>query len=870
MKKVILLWMLGAAALAFVACSGKKGQGYGTQLLDRSWTVQSADSLTAGGAEISRTDFTPDHWYAATVPSTVLHCLVSNGVYRDIYRDDNLKKIPVESFHAPWWYRTTFALQKVTPGVLLKFDGINYRANVWLNGRLVADTTTVVNSFRTFTLDITPFVVQGENVLAVEVVPPRPGDFAIGFVDWNPQAPDRDMGIFRPVYLEQNGGVEVSEPFIVTSLSGDHTRATLTASVMVTNRLKQKISGKAILSFGGKEMSVPVELAAGKSGKVIFDPGDFEELTVEHPDLWWPHTVGTPHLYHASFSFKHSGKVSDKKDVTFGIRTVSSQLTPEGHRLFLVNGRKIQIHGAGWTDRMLLDDTPVSLRKQLAYVKDIGLNAIRLEGFWGNSQTLYDLCDSLGILVMTGWSCHWEWEHYVGKPVDEQYGGILTGAEMALMSEAWKDQIVWLRNHPAIFAWFGASDKVPKPELEKRYFNILKEFDSTRVYLASAGSHTTLAGPTGVKMEGPYAYVPPVYWFSDTLKGGAYGFATEIGPGAQVPPAESIHRMLSEQHWWPIDSMWYFHCGRGKFGTLDRYMTALQARYGKVAGFDDFEKKAQLLNYELMRPMFEAYSARRFKATGLILWMLNSAWPEMYWQLYDFYLMPNAAYYGAKKALQPYHVVYDYYRKKLYAVNDRMEDKKGCNLRIRVYDVHSAVRFDEKVPVDLRANSSAEVFSLDKVDVPGVHFLDTRLYDAEGTEIDNNFYWISPKRDILDYNDPDTPSWVTTASKQYADFTEINSMPAAEVASSVTSEKKDGVTRFQVTLENKSQHIAFFIHASLRDPQTHATILPVLWSDNYVSLLPGETRVLQAEINNEALEGRTPEVKVEGYNVSKK
>ncbi len=868
MKRFIFYLMLGTVSLAFVACSGNRKE-YREQRLENSWRVQSADSVAGDGAVISKPDFKTDGWYAATVPSTVLHCLVNNGVYKDIYKDDNLSKIPEEPFRSPWWYRTVFDLEKVTPGVLLKFEGINYRANVWLNGQLVADTNMLVNSFRQFTLDVTPYVAEGKNVLAVEVVPPRPGDFTIGFVDWNPQPPDRNMGLFRPVILEQNGGVEVSDPFIVTTLNDDHSQATLTASMVVTNRLKKKVSGKAVLSFEGQEMSVPVSLAPGKSVKVRFDSKDFEELTVQHPQLWWPHTLGTPHLYHASFAFKEGKKVSDKKEVDFGIRTVSSRITQDGYRLFLINGRKVQIHGAGWTDRMLLDDTPESVKKQLEYVKDVNLNTIRLEGFWGNRDALYHLCDSMGIMVMTGWSCHWEWAEYVGKPVDEKYGGILTEPEMAMMSEAWKDQIVWLRNHPSIFAWYGASDKVPKPELEKKYFKILKDYDSTRTYLASAGSYTTLAGPTGVKMNGPYAYVPPVYWYSDSLKGGAFGFATEIGPGAQVPPAESIHKMLSQEHWWPIDSMWIFHCGRGKFGNLDRYMTALQARYGKVTGFDDFEKKAQVLNYELMRPMFEAYSARRYQATGLILWMLNSAWPEMYWQLYDFYLMPNAAYYGAKKALHPYHVVYDYYRNALFVVNDRMEDKKGCFLKVRAYDVNSALKFQTTIPVDLRANSSMQALSLNMLDIPGVYFIDTRLYDAGEPEIDNNFYWISPKKDILDYNDPNTPSWVTTATKQYADFTEINSMPEVEVISSMESKKENGMTRFEVTLQNKSDHIAFFVHASLVDPQTRKTILPVLWSDNYVSLLPHESRTLEAEISDAVLGDRKTELVVKGYNLKK-
>jgi exo-1,4-beta-D-glucosaminidase len=689
----------------------------------------------------------------------------------------------------------------------------------------------------------------------------------MGFVDWNPIAPDRNMGIFREVFIEENNGIGVSDPFITSSLNDDLTAATLQASVVVTNFTGKTQSGAVNLSIGSKNISKKIVLAAGESHKVIFTASGFPQLKINSPKLWWPHTIGTPNMYQAAFSFQEGNTIFDRKKVDFGIRTVSSYLTPDGHRAYRINGKKIQIHGAGWTDRMLLDDTPESVKEQLTYVKDINLNTIRLEGFWGNSQAIYNLCDQMGILVMVGWSCQWEWPKRLGKATDNKYGGILNDEDMSMMSEAWKDQIVWLRNHPSIFTWFAGSDLEPKPELERKYFEILKTYDSTRVYLASAKKTTTLAGPTGVKMEGPYAYIPPVYWFSDSIKGGAYGFATEIGPGAQVPPAESIKKMLSEKHWWPKDEMWNYHSGRGKFGTLDRFTKALEKRYGKITDFDDFEKKAQLLNYELMRPMFEAYSARRYKATGLILWMLNSAWPEMYWQLYDYYLMPSAAYYGAKTAQRPYHVIYDYYRKSLVVVNDKLTDKNNCKLKLRVYDTNSVLKFQKDIDVDLKANSPKEILVLPKLNIPSMYFIDTRLYDETGNEIDNNFYWVSQKEDILDYNDTSEAWYVTTVSKQYADFTALNKMQKLKVESKMLVKKVNEKTTFEVTLKNTSDKIAFFIHSAIIDSKTGKTILPVIWSDNYVSLLPGEERVLMAGINNTKLKGTEIKLVVDGYNL---
>ena len=855
--------------LVVSSCTNSQSAGYFKKDLSGSWFIQSADSVLSSGQQISSRDFKVKNWYPASVPATVLHALVKNGVYKNIFKDMNLKKIPVEQFHDPWWYRTVFSGDFSGKTVLLDFDGINYKADIWLNGKLIADTSRVRNTFLQYQFNVSPFLKTGKNVLAVKVFPPKPGDFTMGFVDWNPKAPDGDMGIFRPVFLEINKGVGVSKPFIVTQLSKDLSQAKLTASVEVTNYQKSSRSGKVVLKVNGNTLIKPVMLAPGETKEVIFDPKDYPELKINHPKLWWPYTLGTPYLYTADFEFRINNQIVDKKVVDFGMRTVSSYFNKKGFRGFKINGKKILIRGGGWTDRLMLDDTPESVKDQLEYVKNMGLNAIRLEGFWGNSQAMYNLCDKLGILVMAGWSCQWEWEGTLGKPVDAKYGGILSPYDINMMSQAWQDQVVWLRNHPSIFVWLYGSDKIPKPTVEKKYLKVLMEYDSTRVHLASAGEYTSLAGPTGVKMRGPYAYEPPVYWFSDTLQGGAFGFNTETGPGAQVPPLESIEKMISKRHLWPIDSVWDYHCARhtlsGPFNTLDRYTKALEARYGKATSVEDYAKKAQVLNYELMRPMFEAFSANRYKATGVIQWMLNAAWPKLFWQLYDYYLMPNGAYYGAQKASRPYHAIYDYAHHAIYVVNDKLNDKNNYMLKIRVYNDNSVLKFEKEIHLDLKANSSRKVFILPEKNWGSpVYFLDLRLINKNGKEIDNNFYWLSTKKDILNYK---ASTWYDTPSKQYADFTTLNTLPGVIVAAKIIRKiKVQENTVFTVELKNNSKYIAFFEHAALVNKSDGQTILPVLWSDNDVSLLPGETRILTATIHQNDLKSKEPQLVVKGYN----
>jgi len=870
MNKIFLILtpiLLVGILLSSCTVSNKKKTYFYKKTLGN-WEIQNSTQVNTTGDIISTGNFTTKKWFSSEVPETVLHALVQNGVYKNVYRNKNLEKIPTEQFKTSWWYRTQFNLDKIPTGLILDIDGINYKANIWLNGKLIADTTVVINTFRQFKFDIKKQATSGKNTLAIEVYPPRAGDFSMGFVDWNPTPPDRNMGIFRKVFIEINNGVGVFDPFIVSSLNDNLTEATLQASVVVTNYTDKTQSGDVNLSINSNNLSKTITLAAGESKKVVFSANEFSKLKIKNPKLWWPHTMGEPYLYNAEFAFQQKTRISDKKEIKFGIREVSKYFTENGALGYKINGKKILIRGGGWVDKLLLEDTEETIDAQLEYIKDMNLNTVRMEGFWGKGQTIYNLCDEKGLLVMVGWSCQWEWKQYLGVQTDEKYGGIVGHDAITLMSDAFHDQIVWLRNHPAIISWVGGSDLEPTPELEKKYFEIFNEYDSTRVFLASAKNTTTLNGPTGVKMEGPYAYVPPVYWYSDSIKGGAYGFNTETGPGAQVPPLQSLKKMLSPEHLWPIDSVWNYHCGRFEFGDLRRYRKAMNLRYGKPDNLDEFIKKAQLLNYELMRPMFEAFSAYRYKnATGVIQWMLNSAWPEMYWQLYDYYLMPNAAYYGAKVAQRPYHAIYDYYRKSIFVVNDKLEDKNNCTLKIRVFDLNSNLKFEKEITVNLKANSSEEVLSLADLKIKSVSFIDTRLIDKAGNEIDNNFYWISPKADILDYEDTSEAWFVTTPSKQYADFTALNKMPKVEIESKMTIKKGDYKTSFKITLKNKSDKIAFFIYSAINDKETRETVVPVIWSNNYISLLPGETKVLSAEINNSKLEGKNTELVIDGYNL---
>jgi exo-1,4-beta-D-glucosaminidase len=831
------------------------------------WWLRAAADCEDGGEEVSSTGYDTAGWIGTEVPSTVMAALVANGHYPDLYVGTNLEKVPKEQFQAPWWYRTEFELpaEEAASTARLKLEGINYSAEVWLNGEQVATREEVTGAYLIHQIDVSGTVRAGSNALAVQVFPPDPGDFTIGFVDWNPRPPDENMGIFRPVILRLTGGVSLEDVFVQSDVDLDTLdEAELRVSAMVRNHGDREVRTSVNGEIEDIRFSADVVLAPRERQLVEFTPESYDALRVASPRLWWPHNLGDPNLYLLRLTVEVEGEVSDTIDTTFGVREFATYLNDEGHRGFTVNGKPVLIRGGGWVDDLLLADTVDKLEAQLAYVKQMNLNTIRLEGFWGTSHALYDIADRLGILVMPGWSCHWEWEHYVRRPVDETYGGVISPADQQLVASSLRDQILWLRNHPSVFTWVLASDLLPHPELERRYQKVLAEVDTTRPPLTSCGWLTSeVSGPTAVKMRGPYDWVPPPYWYEDRERGGAYGFNTETGPGPQPPPLESLKRMIPEEHLWPIDEVWAYHCARNEFNTPARFATALDRRYGPSASVEEFLAKAQVASYEAIRPMFEGFGVNRPLSTGVIQWMLNSAWPAMFWQLYDHYLMPSGAFYGTRAACQPYNLAFNYHDRAVYAVNDTLVGHEAAVATVRAFDLGAKEIQSETVTLDLKPNASQRLVSLADIDSPTpVWFLDLRLADASGTELGRNFYWLSTTQDVLDY---EASEWFITPTKEYADFTALGELPEVVLDVEVELESDDNGTQIEIELENPSDALAFFVELQVVDDEDRS-FLPVLWEDNYVSLLPGEKRELVARFpQTNDLSGAA--LKLAGWNV---
>lgn len=840
-----------------------------TILLKNNWYIQNSVKVNAGGDKISQQSFAVDGWIKTSAPTTVLNALVKNGIYKDVFFSTNLDKIPKEQFKKPWWFRTEFQISKSENSkfVKLEFDGIIYRANIWLNGKLVADSNSITGAFRRFEIDITKFVNQsGKNILAVEVVPPRPGDFNVGFVDWNPRPPDESMGLWREVRVKTSGDISLKFPFVKTKLDLKTLKqAELTVSVEVQNNSDKKITTNISGSIENKIFSKEVILLPDETRLISFEPSEFKQLVINNPRLWWTHEIGKPELYKLKLSATVNKKTTDAINSRFGIRDVQDYVNAEGQRGYKLNGKNILLKGGGWADDILIDNNYDFVKNQVLYVKHMNLNIIRLEGFWGSSEDLYNICDEEGVLLMAGWSCQWEWENLVGKKADN-FGAIKEPDEIKLMSTSWKDQIKWLRNHPSILLWAYGSDLLPRPELETEYQKILKADDPTRPFIASAKTHTSkVTGNTAVKMLGPYDYVPPVYWWVDTANGGAYGFNTETGPGPQVPPIESIKKMIPIDSLWPVNSEWINHTSRGKFKRMDVYDEAINKRYGEPKSVEEYCKVAQAVNYEAIRGMFESFVGRRYVSTGVIQWMLNSAWPKLWWQLYDFFLMPNGAFYGTKNSCEPLHIMLDQQKNEILVSNFKQQPAEGLTAEIKVLNFDLKEKFSKKVNLNVKADEVKSIMTLPEIpDLSTTYFLSLKVFDKKKNTLSNNFYWLSTKPDVLDF--PKSTWWITPI-KEFADFTALKNLPQTEIKVNERFGKAGNKTDVNIELTNPTDKLAFLIEIAILKNKDGESILPVFLDDNYFSLLPGEKRIVKGYYFSKDAVAKNPTLRVSGWNI---
>ena len=824
-------------------------------LLRDNWEIQSSKDLREEGNIISTPAFHPEKWYPASIPSTVFGTLVGNKVYPDPYFGTNIETIPGyisrrngeipndSPFKAAWWYRTKFTLSADFKGrsTWLKFHSINYKANIWLNGQLVADTAEILGAYRLYNLNITRFAIAGkENCLAVEIFPPKGNDLTITWVDWNPTPPDRNMGIWYDVSINSTGPVAVDDPWVKTKLNLPSTdKAGLTISAVLSNATDKSISGVFKGTIENISFSQKMTLGPKENRQVTFTPEQFSQLVISNPRLWWPHNVGPQNLYDLNLSFEVNGKVSDSEKVRFGIREITSWMNNfdgKHTRVFQINGKNIVIRGGGYREDMMLRPSEKRIDTDIQYAKYMGLNALRMEAPRG-SDYLFEKCDEEGILLMVGWCCCSSWEQWKRWTPDIEL----------IAQKSWRDQIVRLRNHPSVFNWLYGSDNFPPADVEKMYIQVLNDFDGTRPYQSSATQDSSaIAGHTGLWM-GPYpkvyAYNTPVYWY------GKLEFNTEAGPsGEQIPPLETMRKMMPEKDLWPMSPSWDIRLHKAFYPEARK---ALYSRYGKPEGLEEYSMKSQVLQYESTRAMFEAFAGNKYKSSGIIYWMYNSSWPTMYWQLYDYFFAPNGAFYGTRKACENLHIQYSYDDNSIRVVNGNYKDFSGLKAAAKLYNMNMDEIYSADTPVEIKSDESRKVLFLQKpAGASEITFLKLVLSSNEGKEISSNFYWLSSKGD------------------ENADFTGLSKLSEVVLNFSVSSVKQEnGKYSAVVEIENPSSSLAFSVNPKIIKNDSKDLVLPVFWEDNYFSLLPKEKRSVRVEFDSKNLDGAKPILAIAGWNI---
>jgi exo-1,4-beta-D-glucosaminidase len=841
------------------------------------WQIQSSAKAQQSGAEVSSAGYSTRDWYPVSGRATVMAGLLQNGTYKDVFYSDNLRAAeePDSSgnvFVIPWWYRTEF---NVADGgratrTLLRINGVIASADVWLNGTLVADQTAVAGAYPVHELDVTRWVHLGLNTLALRVHPADPrSSLSIGWVDWNPTPPDNNMGPWRGVDIVRRGPVEIGSPQVTSTLSlRDLSHAALNVTVQARNLDASAHDTTITGVVAGVSLKRTIHLDSGQTQAVSFSPKSDPGLDLKSPQVWWPVGMGAHPLYTMQMAAAVDGAVSDRAGATFGIRSVTSHLTPQGYTQFVINGKPVLIRGGGWAPDMFLREDPKRMEAEFSYVVNLGLNTIRSEGKLEDSR-FYDLADRNGVMILAGWECCDKWESWAktgGAPWDAADEKV---AQASMASEA-----RLLRNHPSVIGFLIGSDNAPPAAVAKMYVDTLHAEDWPLPIIAAAvDGATAVTGPSGMKMAGPYAWIPPAYWYADKL-GGAFGFDSEVSAGASIPLLDDLNRMLSPQE---LEALWkypqarQFHASAAwsVFATIESFDTALSRRYGPPKSLADYVAKAQLDNYDNSRAQFEAFNARMDAgkpSTGVIYWMLNNAWPSLHWHLYDYFLNPAGAYFGAKIANEPVHIQYSYDTRAIMAVNHTLTNEHGLRASIRVRNLEGSVAFEKRLQgIELAGNATRQLTTLPApAALSSVYFIELELASADGKPISRNVYWLSTQTDELDWANS---NWYLTPVTRYADLTPLQSLPTAtaDVRATMRHEGGEDIASVTLTVPPSFKAVALFQHVSIKGPAGGELMLPILWSDNDVTLWPGESLTLTARFATPG--AATPVVEVSGWNV---
>ncbi|NUR73330.1 MAG: hypothetical protein HOU81_21135 [Hamadaea sp.] len=869
MRKFLRVFAVAVLLVALVPVGPMAADGatVGSTELKSGWALRSATGLADTGSTISQVGYSTSGWNPVTLPSTVLAGLVANNVYQNIYFGQNLKNVP-DLTGQDWWFRGEFtaAAAAADQAYWLRFGGITYRAQIWLNG--VQLDANAVGSLAAHEYNVTSAIRPGQaNALAIRVTPAKPGcaDLSFCTVDWNPEVPDMNAGLWGKTRLETTGPVALRDPYVKTVLPLPATNAAdLTVYADAVNATAAPVTTTVtgtITKPGQPTVTVSqtVTLAAGERREIAFDPAAYPQLHLVNPVLWWPYQFGSPEQYQLSLTAAVGGATSDTKSTAFGVRQITDYRTTVNGTSFAgyrINGQNILFRGGGYMWDMLQRWDTKTNAAHVRYVKEMGLNTIRLEGTLGNEE-LYDLADAAGVLVMPGFTCCSAWENDSGW----------TAEQTQVAQASLETQLRSLRAHPSVFVWAYGSDQPPTAAHLTAYKSIATRLHWQNPTLDNVATWSN--SNAGMKMDGPYKWAPPVLWWDTTKAGSAFGTTGEEGTESP-PPLESLQKFIPAGELWPIGTTWNYHAGKpgSVFDNIGLYTNGLNRRYGTATSAADYALKAELMNYENTRSFFEAWNSHEYSQSfGTIFWMLNSAWPSVHWNLYDYYFKPGGGFFGAKKADEPVHIAYDYATKKVFVVNSTLAARSGLTATATLHTIPNLTTVSTTTaPVTAAANSSTQALTVPTPNgLSSTYFLRLQLKDSAGAVVSNNLYWYSTTPDALG----NKSNWYSTTTKTFANLTGLSSLPAnPSVTTAVSRSVAGGQENVTITLTNTSAtNLAFFLRPEVTAGNGGTEVLPVTYTENYVSLWPGESTTITAAYATGDLGGQAPYLRLRGFNV---
>jgi hypothetical protein len=929
MKSFIRLTALLTIATILVSCSIKTKIEPAKVSLSGDWIIQSSLLAKEGGEIISTENYKPEAWYPAQVPTTVLNALIKDKIYSDPWIGLNNYKIPDVSdefnkkydlakysyidgktnpWKDPYWFRKEFALPDSYNGkqIWLNFDGINYRADVWLNGHKVAGQQEMVGMFLRFKYDITQFaLVNQKNYLAVKVYQvdhpgiPSPGvqfevfgktrghavdifkDETLKFTggwDCAPVIRDRNMGIYQDVYLTATGPVSIENPFIVTTLPlPDTTRANLTITADLRNSLKTEVNGLLTVKIslmdtvkfpsydkvmGGSMKSIvfstQVKLGPEQDLHISLDPSVFPLLSIQNPYLWWPNGYGKQYLHNLKLTFSINDKISDTELTTFGIREVTNEIKKVGNdygRIFFINGKRVFCKG-GWLQPDAFQNLPEKrVYDEARLLAKANVNMVASEDAPSAPDIVLDSYDKYGLMYWeTFYQCY---RMYPGDTITEN-----NPVDHKLALREAQDIIKRYRNHPSLVIWCAANEVTVAEDIYKPLRKYVSDLDGSRPFLATSSTAWDIDKltpyikpdlPLGTTDDGDpdYNWNPEHFYFDKILEVDKQAFRNELGV-ASVPVYSSLKKFIPKfskdlnSKIYPLDSTWAEHGAWDDNNYAFRgYDNALRTLYGKPVSVEDYARKAQYVNANSYRAMFEAANHRMWTITsGVMLWKLNDCWPSVLWQLYDWYLCQNASYYYAQKAMEPVHIQMNANNRMISLINTRHVGLDSLSVLASIIDLNMNVVWFKSEPVSVDANCYKELFSVPtgKISTP-VYFVKLEL-KRKGHLLSENTYWLSPL--------------------EKPDYSALANLETVAVDISGFKEEKGKECQITVNLKNNTDKLSFFNRLVLTAGENGEEILPTFWDSNFIILFPGEAKTIKAIVETEDLHGADLYLSIDG------